>query len=104
MDANGLPISMCLTEGNRSEQTTVIDTEKKMIRSFRSKEVIYCADAGLGSYDIREFNNKGNRKFIVTQSVKKLSKQLQDNNGNIIFLKMGNLKFPNLGGLIFLFL
>ena len=26
------------------------------------------------------------------------------NNGNIIFLKMGNLKFPNLGGLIFLFL
>ena len=78
MDANGLPISMCLTEGNRSEQTTVIDTEKKMIRNFRSKEVIYCADAGLGSYDIREFNNKGNRKFIVTQSVKKLSKQLQE--------------------------
>ena len=26
------------------------------------------------------------------------------NNGNINFLKMGNLKFPNLGGLIFLFL
>ena len=29
---------------------------------------------------------------------------VEGNNGNINFLKMGNLKFPNLGGLIFLFL
>ena len=34
---------------------------------------------------------------------KKLKEQM-DNNGNINFLKMGNLKFPNLGGMIFLFL
>ena len=31
-------------------------------------------------------------------------KCLSINNGNINFLKMGNLKFPNLGGIIFLFL
>lgn len=38
---------------------------------------IYCADAGLGSYNIRKFNSMGGRAFIVTQSVKKLSDTLK---------------------------
>ena len=38
---------------------------------------IYCADAGLGSYNIRKFNSMGGRLFIVTQSVKKLSDTLK---------------------------
>ncbi len=38
---------------------------------------IYCADAGLGSYNIRKFNSMGGRSFIVTQSVKKLSDTLK---------------------------
>ena len=48
-----------------------------MIRSFRDKRLIYCADAGLGSMDIRRFNSFGSRAFIVTQSIKKLSNPLQ---------------------------
>lgn len=55
MDASGLPVSMCITEGNRNEQSTDEETEKKMIRSMAGKEIIYCTDAGLGSYKIREF-------------------------------------------------
>ena len=38
---------------------------------------IYCADAGLGSYNIRKFNSMGGRAFIVTQSIKKLSSTLK---------------------------
>lgn len=38
---------------------------------------IYCADAGLGSYNIRKFNSMGGRAFIVTQSIKKLSDVLK---------------------------
>lgn len=41
------------------------------------KKFIYCADAGLGSLNIRNFNAMGGRAFIVTQSIKKLSAILQ---------------------------
>ena len=36
-----------------------------MIRSFRDKRLIYCADAGLGSMDIRRFNSFGSRNFTT---------------------------------------
>ena len=73
MDADGIPLSMCLVPGNRSEQTTAVPLEKKLSRMLEGKPFIYCADAGLGSYHIRNFNSMGGRAFIVTQSVKKLS-------------------------------
>jgi hypothetical protein len=41
------------------------------------KRFIYCADAGLSSYHIRNFNSMGGRAFVVTQSVKKLSDVLK---------------------------
>jgi len=41
------------------------------------KKFIYCADAGLGSLNIRKFNSMGGRSFIVTQSIKKLSDALK---------------------------
>ena len=78
IDAQGIPLSMCINPGNQNEQLCATSTEKKMIRSFRNKKLIYCADAGLGSMDIRRFNSFGNRAFIVTQSIKKLSKPLQE--------------------------
>ena len=46
-------------------------------RMLEGKPFIYCADAGLGSYHIRNFNSMGGRAFIVTQSIKKLSEVLQ---------------------------
>lgn len=72
MDRRGIPISMCLHPGNTSEQTTAIPLEKDILRMLGGAEFIYCADAGLGSYNIRKFNSMGGRAFIVTQSVKKL--------------------------------
>ena len=77
MDGNGIPISMCIESGSESEQLTAIPLEKKIVKMFQGKKFIYCADAGLGSLDIRKFNSMGGRAFIVTQSVKKLSEPLQ---------------------------
>ena len=74
IDAQGIPLSMCINPGNQNEQLCATSTEEKMIRSFKDKKLIYCADAGLGSYDIRKFNSFGSRAFIVTQSIKKLNK------------------------------
>ena len=45
---------------------------------FGSDKFIYCADAGLGSYPIREYNSMGERAYIVTQSVKKLSDVMKE--------------------------
>ena len=77
MDADGIPLSMCITSGSDNEQTTAIPLEKKLARMFQNKKFIYCADAGLGSLRIRNFNSMGGRAFIVTQSVKKLSDKLK---------------------------
>lgn len=77
MDSKGIPISMCLHHGSCNEQNTAIPLEKKMVRMFENKKFIYCADAGLGSLNIRNFNAMGGRAFIVTQSIKKLSDDIQ---------------------------
>lgn len=78
MDADGIPLSMCITSGSDNEQTTAIPLEKKLVKMFKGKKFIYCADAGLGSLSIRNFNSMGGRAFIVTQSIKKLSGNLQN--------------------------
>ena len=73
MDRDGIPLSMCITSDSDNEQTTAIPLEKKLTEMFKGKKFIYCADAGLGSLNIRNFNSMGGRAFIVTQSIKKLS-------------------------------
>ena len=77
MDSRGIPITMCLHPGNTSEQLTAVPLEKEVLKMLDNAEFIYCADAGLGSYNIRKFNSMGGRAFIVTQSVKKLSDTLK---------------------------
>lgn len=77
MDKDGIPLSMCITSGSDNEQTTAIPLEKQLAKMLKGKKFIYCADAGLGSLNIRNFNSMGGRAFIVTQSVKKLSSILQ---------------------------
>ena len=77
MDGNGIPISMCINSGSDNEQKSAIPLEKKLTKMFKGKPFIYCADAGLGSADIRKYNDMGGRAFIVTQSVKKLSDTLK---------------------------
>lgn len=78
MDKDGIPITMGLYPGNMNEQKTVNELETKMIKSLKNKKLIYCGDAGLGSASIRAFNDMGGRAFIVTQSIKKLSDDLQN--------------------------
>ena len=73
MDAQGIPISMGLESGNTSEQTMAVPMKSKIARMFGNKEFIYVADAGLGSFNIRRFNDMGGRHFIVTQSLKKMA-------------------------------
>jgi len=78
MDSNGIPISMCVNSGSDNEQTCAIPMERQIIKMLDGKRFIYCADAGLGSINIRKFNSMGGRAFIVTQSVKKLSEMLKE--------------------------
>lgn len=78
MDSRGIPISMCIHPGNTNEQLTAVPLEKVVIKMTGNKKFIYCADAGLGSYNIRKFNDMGGRAYIVTQSVKKLGQEIKD--------------------------
>jgi transposase len=78
VDGNGIPISMCINPGSDNEQKCAVPLEKKITKMFSNKQFIYCADAGLGSLNIRKFNSMGGRAFIVTQSIKKLSSKLQN--------------------------
>lgn len=77
MDSRGIPITMCLHPGNTSEQLTAIPLEREVMKMLPDAKFIYCADAGLGSYNIRKFNSMGGRAFIVTQSIKKMSDVLK---------------------------
>ena len=78
MDSRGIPISMCIHPGNTNEQLTAVPLEKEVIKMTGNKKFIYCADAGLGSYNIRKFNDMGGRAYIVTQSLKKLGQEIKD--------------------------
>lgn len=77
MDSNGIPITMCLHPCNTCEQLSAAPLEKEVLKMLDGAKFIYCADAKLGSYNIRKFNSMGGRAFIVTQSVKKLSDTLK---------------------------
>lgn len=77
MDSRGIPITMCLHPGNTSEQLTAVPLEEEVLKMIPGSKFIYCADAGLGSYNIRKFNSMGGRAFIVTQSIKKLGNTLK---------------------------
>ena len=78
MDGDGIPLSCEITPGNTNEQTTLQPLEKKIIKDFELAEIVVCTDAGLASKANRKFNDKNNRKFITTQSIKKLKGFLKE--------------------------
>lgn len=78
MDMDGIPLTMSISSGNDHETKCAIPLERKLINQLKDKRLIYCADAGLASYSIREFNSFKDRAFIVTQSIKKLSATLKE--------------------------
>lgn len=78
IDGNGIPLAFDLTSGNTNEQITLQPLEEKIIKDFEFSEFIVCTDAGLASNANRKFNDKNNRKFITTQSIKKLKEYLKE--------------------------
>ena len=93
MDADGVPLAFNINPGNTSEQVTVRPLEEMIIKDFNLSKFIYCSDAGLGSYNNRWFNSIQNRSFIVSQSLKKLPKDVLNiifNNENIKWKTIDN--------------
>ena len=72
MDGDGIPLAFSINKGNTNEQLTLKPLEKKILSDFELSRFVVCTDAGLGSVSNREFNARGERAFIVTQSLKQL--------------------------------
>ena len=74
MDGDGIPLSFNIYPGNQNEQKTLIPEETKIVNNFKmdNTKIILCTDAGLASDEIKKFNIKENRGFVITQSLKKL--------------------------------
>ena len=78
MDGDGIPLAFSITAGNTNEQITLTPLEEKILEDFKLSKFIVCTDAGLASNANRKFNDKDDRAFITTQSIKKLKKHLMD--------------------------
>lgn len=78
MDGDGIPLAFNITSGNTNEQITLTPLEEKILEDFKLSKFIVCTDAGLASNANRKFNDKEERAFITTQSVKKLKKHLME--------------------------
>ena len=77
MDGDGLPLSCNIYPGNMNEQKTLIPEETKIVDNFKldGTKITLCTDAGLSSDEIKKFNIKDNRGFVITQSLKKLKEE-----------------------------
>ena len=78
MDGDGIPLALSINRGNMNEQLTLKPLEKKILSDFNLSRFVVCTDAGLSSEENRRFNNKNERAFITTQSIKKLKKHLKN--------------------------
>ena len=80
MDGDGLPLSCNIYPGNMNEQKTLIPEEDKIVNNFKldNTKIILCTDAGLASDEIKKFNIKDNRGFVITQSLKKLKESYKE--------------------------
>lgn len=78
MDSDGIPLAFSIFEGNKNEQQSLIPLEQQIIKDFAHSKFVVCTDAGLSSFQNRCFNNKANRAFITTQSIKKLKSYLKE--------------------------
>ena len=78
LDADGIPLAFTVFPGNENEQPTLIPMEKKILSDFKLSRFIICTDAGLASTANRRFNDRADRSFIVTQSIKTMKGFLKD--------------------------
>ena len=95
MDADGYPFAMNINPGNTSETKTMLPTEEEFLKKYdmKGKNIVVCTDAAMCTDEIKNYNVKDGRGFIITQSIKKLNNELQefalDKNGWRI---LGNLQ------------
>lgn len=75
MDGDGIPLGFTIFPGNQSEQPSMVELEKKVLRDYELSRFIVCTDAGLASKANKRFNHTEDRGFIITQSIKKLKKE-----------------------------
>ena len=80
MDGDGIPLSFNIYPGNQNEQKTLIPEESKIINDFKldDTKVILCTDAGLASDEIKKYNIKNGRGFVITQSLKKIKEEYKE--------------------------
>ena len=80
MDADGYPFAMNINPGNISETKTMLPTEEEFLSNYnmKGKNIIVCTDAAMCTDEIKKFNIKEGRGFVITQSIKKLSGKLQE--------------------------
>ena len=77
MDADGVPLAFRLSPGSANEQVMMRPLEETVLKDFELSRFIVCTDAGLSSKASREFNTRGGRAFITTQSLKTLPDYLK---------------------------
>ena len=80
MDGDGIPLSFNIYPGNQNEQKTLIPEESKIINDFKldDTKIILCTDAGLASDEIKKYNIKDGRGFVITQSLKKIKEEYKE--------------------------
>lgn len=78
MDGDGIPLAFNITPGNTNEQKTLQPLEQQIINDFKLSKIVVCTDAGLASKSNRLFNNTNEKRFITTQSIKKLKEDLKE--------------------------
>ena len=80
MDGHGLPIAMNLFPGNENETKHLIPLQEEISKGFnlQDKQTIICTDAAMCTDEIKQFNIKDGRAFVITQSIKKLKQVYKD--------------------------
>lgn len=80
MDGNGLPIAMNIYPGNENETKHLIPLQEKMEKDFAlfNKKTIICTDAAMCTDEIKQFNIKDGKAFVITQSIKKLKEEYKE--------------------------
>lgn len=78
MDGDGMPLVFSIFDGNKNEQPSLKPLEQRILSDFELSKFVVCTDAGLASNANRLFNDKNDRAFIVTQSLKKLKGHLKE--------------------------
>ncbi len=76
MDGDGIPLAMNIYPGNESETKQLIPTQSKIVNNFKLNDsrTVICTDAAMCTDEIKRFNIKDGRGFVITQSLKKLKK------------------------------